>query len=53
MKKLLSFSLIMIVSVMTCIIEVNANYHIKGDLRYRFEDRNSNSTNSINSSSST
>ena len=44
MKKLLSFSLIMIVSVMTCIIEVNADYDIKGDLRYRFEDRNSDST---------
>ncbi len=44
MKKLLSFSLIMIVSVMTCIIEVNADYDIKGDLRYRFEDRNSDSS---------
>ena len=44
MKKLLSFSLIMIVTVMTCIIEVNADYDIKGDLRYRFEDRNSDST---------
>ena len=44
MKKLLNFSLIMIVSVMTCIIEVNADYDIKGDLRYRFEDRNSDST---------
>ena len=44
MKKLLSFSLIMIVSVMTCIIEVNADYDIKGDLRYRFKDRNSDSS---------
>ena len=29
---------------MTSIIEVNADYDIKGDLRYRFEDRNSDST---------